>query len=627
MFQSKLLSFGKAKAVFRHAARLYGRKSKQLNPHSRDEFHAELEELRHAILQKDKFKASELASRLQSNIKLYFSKTLFDRFLELLYGLGVTLVMAIVIRQMWFELYQIPTGSMRPTLQEKDLLLVSKNEFGINIPLSLKHLFFRPDEVKRGGIVVFTGENLDIADVDTRYFYLFPGKKQLIKRLIGKPGDALYFYGGQLYGVDKEGNDITHELQPSFLSGINHIPFITFEGKAVTSRVPENGVYSPVLLNQMNEAIAKLYATPTGGVRSEMIPVYNGDLNVTPLPNYSDYWGFRNYGMARLLKPEEAKSLGYSLDNLPPGELYLEIAHHPSVQGAKIGRDRYGRVRPMLRLSYSLLPLSGDDLKAVFQHLYTARFVVKDDYASRYEYQKKNYSPGPFSISTPGIPDGTYEMENGKIYRIGFGGMRSLLPPSHVLYHVDAQSAWIFYNGGIEFDMRYFPKTQDQPFRPQRFVYFRGGDLYSMGAPLIKRESPNLIDFVKREESRKASSPPSVPYQPFIDYGAPLTPDGNPNVDFIRRYGVTIPEKQYMVLGDNYAMSADSRDFGFVPENNLRGIPVLIFWPFGSRMGFPVQAAYALFTLPRVIVWGLVLIVSAAVWIWRKRLYTTAIIK
>ena len=118
------------------------------------------------------------------------------------------------------------SGSMRPTLKEKDMLLVSKTDFGINIPLQAKHLYFDQDLLKRGSIVIFTSKNLDISDQNMLYFYLFPGKKQLVKRLIGKPGDILYFYGGRIYGIDKHGNEIkerseehTSELQShSFIS-------------------------------------------------------------------------------------------------------------------------------------------------------------------------------------------------------------------------------------------------------------------------------------------------------------------------------------------------------------------------------------------------------------------------
>jgi signal peptidase I len=52
-------------------------------------------------------------------------------------------------------------------------------------------------------------------------------------------------------------------------------------------------------------------------------------------------------------------------------------------------------------------------------------------------------------------------------------------------------------------------------------------------------------------------------------------------------------------------MSGDSREFGFVPEDNLKGGPTFIFWPPGSRWGVPNQKGYPWWNLPRVIVWTL----------------------
>jgi signal peptidase I len=114
-------------------------------------------------------------------------------------ALLVALVIAIVIRQMWFELYRIPTGSMRPTFKEGDFLLVSKTAFGLNIPLATEHFYFNQHLVERGGSIVFSTDNLDIPDSDMMYFYIFPGKKQYIKRLIAKPGDTIYSMEGKLW--------------------------------------------------------------------------------------------------------------------------------------------------------------------------------------------------------------------------------------------------------------------------------------------------------------------------------------------------------------------------------------------------------------------------------------------
>ena len=46
--------------------------------------------------------------------------------------------------------------------------------------------------------------------------------------------------------------------------------------------------------------------------------------------------------------------------------------------------------------------------------------------------------------------------------------------------------------------------------------------------------------------------------------------------------GDTIPEGQYLVLGDNRPVSRDSRDFGLISESDIIGEVQLRFWPFNE---------------------------------------------
>lgn len=47
----------------------------------------------------------------------------------------------------------------------------------------------------------------------------------------------------------------------------------------------------------------------------------------------------------------------------------------------------------------------------------------------------------------------------------------------------------------------------------------------------------------------------------------------------------TLPPKSYMAMGDNSYHSSDSRDWGPVPERNLMGRAMVVYWPFGHHFG------------------------------------------
>ncbi len=47
----------------------------------------------------------------------------------------------------------------------------------------------------------------------------------------------------------------------------------------------------------------------------------------------------------------------------------------------------------------------------------------------------------------------------------------------------------------------------------------------------------------------------------------------------IRADGYHLPEGQYLALGDNQPNSWDSRFWGTVPERNLIGRGVVLWWP------------------------------------------------
>jgi signal peptidase I len=47
----------------------------------------------------------------------------------------------------------------------------------------------------------------------------------------------------------------------------------------------------------------------------------------------------------------------------------------------------------------------------------------------------------------------------------------------------------------------------------------------------------------------------------------------------------TVPEHRYFAMGDNSYNSYDSRYWGPVPEENLVGRGLLVYWPFNRHWG------------------------------------------
>lgn len=118
-----------------------------------------------------------------------------DSFWSNVRGLFWALLIALAIRSLVFEPYNIPSSSMVPTLLIGDYLFVSKYDYGyskhsfpLSIPLIPKGRLFA-SEPKRGDVVIFKLPT----DNSTDY----------IKRVIGLPGDRIQMVGGRLYINDQ----------------------------------------------------------------------------------------------------------------------------------------------------------------------------------------------------------------------------------------------------------------------------------------------------------------------------------------------------------------------------------------------------------------------------------------
>jgi signal peptidase I len=113
-----------------------------------------------------------------------------DGFWETVQTLLYAVIIALVIRSLAFEPFNIPSGSMRPTLLVGDYLFVSKFSYGYSrhsfpmsfVPFEGRWLSQAPE---RGDVIVFKLPR--------------DNKTDYIKRLIGMPGDRIQMKSGRLF--------------------------------------------------------------------------------------------------------------------------------------------------------------------------------------------------------------------------------------------------------------------------------------------------------------------------------------------------------------------------------------------------------------------------------------------
>jgi len=90
-----------------------------------------------------------------------------------------------VIRPFFLQAFKIPTGSMIPTLQIGDRLLVDKWTYGARVPFTDKARLPGLGKLKRGDIIVFK--------------YPEDPKKDYIKRLVAFEGELIEIRNGDIY--------------------------------------------------------------------------------------------------------------------------------------------------------------------------------------------------------------------------------------------------------------------------------------------------------------------------------------------------------------------------------------------------------------------------------------------
>lgn len=93
------------------------------------------------------------------------------------------LAIVLVLRSFLVEPFQIPSGSMLPTLEVGDFILVNKFSYGLRLPVAGTKVV-EVDDPQRGDIIVFK--------------YPEDGKTNYIKRVVGLPGDTIEYTNKEL---------------------------------------------------------------------------------------------------------------------------------------------------------------------------------------------------------------------------------------------------------------------------------------------------------------------------------------------------------------------------------------------------------------------------------------------
>jgi signal peptidase I len=134
------------------------------------------------------------AAKAAASSKPEKKQGLVGEMVEIVKTVVYALLIALVLRVVFFQPYTIPSASDEPNLYRGDYIIVtkwsygwSKNSIPFSPPLFSGRVFFNPP--KRGDIIVFKLPS--------------SGHVDFIKRLIGLPGDRIQLRSGQLYINDK----------------------------------------------------------------------------------------------------------------------------------------------------------------------------------------------------------------------------------------------------------------------------------------------------------------------------------------------------------------------------------------------------------------------------------------
>jgi len=223
-------------------------------------------------------------------------------------------VVMVILRTLFFDLFRIPTPSMEKTLLVGDYLFVSKLHYGTRTPMTLgipftsvylKGLSFPHfripgfSSVKKGDAVVFNWPADDVDVIERRMHY--------IKRIVGLPGETIQIVNKRVV-VDGMGQDLMPGMQQLWKIHKSdprvQLPRLALEEMGITN---VQGADQPVVqLMATEQAVQTIAAWPwVERVEPSILP-YNAVYDAAMYPP-GQGWTPDNFGPIKI--PQEGETI------------------------------------------------------------------------------------------------------------------------------------------------------------------------------------------------------------------------------------------------------------------------------------------------------------------------------